>query len=478
MTNVDRIISAARDGYLDLLQSGTKRDLNSIDEDGRSATLWAANNGNLEALRLIVGRGGDIEKADYLGSTALHLAARGGHLDVVCFLVNWGCNLYALDNDQHTALDIAELVDKPDIVKILDNAIAQQMRKNPKKVSKLKEDAIRASDKNRKLYERLQEEARRKAEKDHRRREAETNNEFRPPGKQSFIKTLTMRIKGNTYKGKQGSVRNQNYSNMAGVAKKISQRKSTTSTEDGFKVSELDDSGNRTLRSLKGDQGIRGKSSEVMYMTNREHPSADGSSNRPALHNVFGMKPGAAWKSKSESDLLFDSGVEDSAYSDPDEDRDGPGLFNRPGFGNTAFLGNSAFINTMMHSFETGSEPVLNGNTDLDDIDSNNFAHGERHKHSEMNYLPWDQDEVENLDDDEDETEYSALETFLVASGLHSYIPYFTREEIDLDILMKLTDNELKELGLQFGPRKKLQEAISRRKQYMEAPRCISDSYL
>jgi ankyrin repeat protein len=48
---------AARDGYLDLLRGATKRDLNSPDEDGMTATLWAAYSGNLDALRQIVGRG-------------------------------------------------------------------------------------------------------------------------------------------------------------------------------------------------------------------------------------------------------------------------------------------------------------------------------------------------------------------------------------------------------------------------------------
>ena len=48
---------AARDGYLDLLKEATKKDCNSPDEDGLTPTSWAAYEGNLEALRLIVLRG-------------------------------------------------------------------------------------------------------------------------------------------------------------------------------------------------------------------------------------------------------------------------------------------------------------------------------------------------------------------------------------------------------------------------------------
>lgn len=48
---------AAQDGMLDILREATKRDCNAKDEDGMTPTLWAAFQGNLEALRLLVGRG-------------------------------------------------------------------------------------------------------------------------------------------------------------------------------------------------------------------------------------------------------------------------------------------------------------------------------------------------------------------------------------------------------------------------------------
>ena len=48
---------AARDGYLDILKEATRRDADRPDEDGRSPVLWAAYEGNLDALRLLVSRG-------------------------------------------------------------------------------------------------------------------------------------------------------------------------------------------------------------------------------------------------------------------------------------------------------------------------------------------------------------------------------------------------------------------------------------
>jgi hypothetical protein len=48
---------AAKDGKLDILKEATRSDCNSRDEDDMTPTLWAAFEGNLEALRLLVGRG-------------------------------------------------------------------------------------------------------------------------------------------------------------------------------------------------------------------------------------------------------------------------------------------------------------------------------------------------------------------------------------------------------------------------------------
>lgn len=48
---------AAKDGLLEILKEATRKDCNLKDEDGMTPTLWAAQEGNLDALRLLVGRG-------------------------------------------------------------------------------------------------------------------------------------------------------------------------------------------------------------------------------------------------------------------------------------------------------------------------------------------------------------------------------------------------------------------------------------
>lgn len=52
-----RYHEAARDGFLDILRQGNRRDMSERDDDGMTPVLWAAYHGNLEALRLTLSRG-------------------------------------------------------------------------------------------------------------------------------------------------------------------------------------------------------------------------------------------------------------------------------------------------------------------------------------------------------------------------------------------------------------------------------------
>lgn len=56
-SNAERIRSAARDGYIELLREANRKECNAQDENGMTATHWAAYAGNLNALRIIAGRG-------------------------------------------------------------------------------------------------------------------------------------------------------------------------------------------------------------------------------------------------------------------------------------------------------------------------------------------------------------------------------------------------------------------------------------
>lgn len=66
---------------------------------------------------------------------------------------------------------------------------------------------------------------------------------------------------------------------------------------------------------------------------------------------------------------------------------------------------------------------------------------------------------------------------FLAAHGLIDWASQLTRERIDLDALMLLSEADLTEsLGMPLGPRKKLMKAIQDRRSDMEDPDVITDT--
>lgn len=455
LTPDERFHKAASDGYLDLLREATRKDLNQSDEDGMTPTLWAAACGNLEALRLIIGRGGNPDKCDYQGRTALHHAVMNGHYNCLTYLVSWGCNIWAMDNDQHTALDLSLLHNKDEISRYLDGVQALQQTKNRKTVEKLKERAIVDTERNIKRYEKLQEQAQRKAEKEERRLQKERDlienkDAISSSGKSTIkekLKTLTLRYKG----------RPKLYSEYThGPDNNLIQPYSGKKASE-FKVGEIDESGKRTIRSLSGLK----RGTEVMYVPNR-----------PSVHNLVDI------------DLNGDSGIDSSNFDD--EDMISGSIFNRPGVGKIAFLPrNSVAVPTLRSIpqdpaeafFDEELDPAIHYFHNREDSVADSIGTANTLV-QRMGNLPWNEDEVEELDDDEELSDYSPLELFLATCSLTDYLAIFTQEKIDLDALLLLQDEDMKDLGLEMGPRRKLKDAIQRRKDIIQNPGAMLDSYL
>ena len=82
--------------------------LGSVDADTRGIyTTEDVQQRSIEALKLLLAAGGDINQKDSRGLTPLHEAARWGWNDVVKFLVEHGADLHAKDNRGMTPVDSA-----------------------------------------------------------------------------------------------------------------------------------------------------------------------------------------------------------------------------------------------------------------------------------------------------------------------------------------------------------------------------------
>ncbi|KAK3529350.1 hypothetical protein QTP70_029332 [Hemibagrus guttatus] len=471
----DRYHRAARDGHVTLLKEANRKELNAEDDDGMTPVLWAAHHGNLEALRVMLGRGGEQDKCDLWGNSPLHLAAASGHLDCVSFLVSFGVNVWCLDNNYHTPLDVAAVRGHMDTVRYLDSVAARQSSLNPKLVSKLKERALRNAERRIKRCMELQQENQRRMEK-------------------KFLKeTVDL--------GASGSVRFSGYghkniphfntvdsrvnytqvtlNSTAKGRKKIPKYLEKSKQADGtFKISE---DGRKSVRSLSGLQ----LGNDVMFVKQETYANP-----RRRLHvrNMFPQNPDNDHDDDGDAVAMVSHTVSDPGlYSDPGQDT----LFSRPGLGTLVFRRNygddgdeadlyskegeeSLWRERNIHFRESVCLRTLS--LEQDTISSAACLQNRRLKH-----FLWYGDN----DDDDDDEEYddlqpysSPLEVFLVSQGLGEFLPLFLKEQMDLEALMLCSEPNLAIINVPLGPRKKLLEACSRRTHTLQRARAMCDTQL
>lgn len=470
----DRYHRAARDGYLDLLKEATRKDLNAPDEDGMTPTLWAAYHGNLEALRLIVGRGGNPDKCDIWGNTPLHLAAANGHLNCLFFLVSFGANIWCLDNDYHTPLDMAATKNHMDCVRYLDNIATKQTGLNTKLVSKMRDRAFRDAERRIKECVKMQKKHHKRME----RRFQKETSEASASDVMSFSSYSSSSLSHKLHKLNSATV-SVPYSQATlhatnrgktKIQRKLEKRKQGDGT---FKIYE---EGRKSVRSLSGLQ----LGNDVMFVKQGTYvnPKDRG---RPNVRDMFPRDNyDAISRAMSEPDLHGP----DVEYSEISTDSGHDSLFNRPGLGTMVFRRN--YVSGGMFDL---------GGRDKDSVDqsANNVRLRSRLQHyasadedsigsarslQERNVeeLPWEDVEL-GLDDD-DEADTSPLEVFLATQSMGDFISIFKREKIDLEALLLCSDHDLKSIHIPLGPRKKILEACKRRMETIEDPDYIEDTQL
>ncbi|KAJ3600904.1 hypothetical protein NHX12_031877 [Muraenolepis orangiensis] len=421
---MSRYHKAAIDGYLDLLKEATKKDLNTLDDDGMTPTLWAAFHGHIDALQLICSRGGDPDRSDIWGNTPLHHAANNGHMHILSFLVNFGANLVALDNDFHTAMDVAASRDRMECVRFLDASVSQQTTRDPRRVAALRKEAGKEAEKRVKLCEKVK-----------RRHQSKMDKMYRgADGDESVSKAGT----GGAASAA-GSMSNAQYSKL--IANKpsgsLSARvKGTLQSHFGKKDKE-------------GGTVPKGEGNVHYY----------GSQGNPEFLDVFSEQDEN--REEAEGGL----GEDDDGF--PAQNKQS--IFNRPGLGGLTFM-KKLGLDTEEGPGD-GNENlgylVQNETLDTGDEDGGGGAGAD---------LPWEQDEL-GMDDELDE-ETTPLDTFLSALSLQEFAMAFSREQLDLEALMLCSDADLKGIRIQLGPRKKILEAAARRTHALAHPGRMNDCSL
>lgn len=99
------ILRAARAGAEQLQQAlAGGLDINARDDDGETALMEAADDGNLRAVNNLIAAGANVNLRNDDAETALMMAADEGHTAVVRSLISAGADVNAEDEDGETAL--------------------------------------------------------------------------------------------------------------------------------------------------------------------------------------------------------------------------------------------------------------------------------------------------------------------------------------------------------------------------------------
>ncbi|KAG7274382.1 hypothetical protein CRUP_002824 [Coryphaenoides rupestris] len=419
---MSRYHKAAIDGNLDLLKEATKKDLNTPDDDGMTPTLWTAFHGHIDALQLICSRGGDPDRSDIWGNTPLHHAANNGHMHILSFMVNFGANLFALDNEFHTAMDVAAARDRMDCVRFLDASASQQTTRDPRRVASLKKEAGKKAEKRVKLCEKVK-----------KRHKSKMDKMYRGAGDDEAGAGVS----------NAGSMPNEQFSKLIASKPSGSMSARLKGTLQG-RFGKKDKGG--TLRKEGGDEN-------VVY----------GSQDNPEFMDVF--------NEQDEDEEETEGGVRDEGDAEGDDDHlpaeNKQSIFNRPGLGGLTFMKKLGLDSEDVASESNENLGYLVCNEILEAGDDDVGGAGD---------VPWEQEDL-GLDDELDE-ETSPLDTFLSTISLQEFTMAFNREQLDLEALMLCSDNDLKGIRIQLGPRKKILEAATRRTNALANPGKMLDSFL
>jgi ankyrin repeat protein len=116
-------------------------DVNATTVDGDNGLHWAAQSNDIEAARLLIEAGINIDQHGDLGRTPLHEAAAFGHRDMVLLLIESGADVHAC-TEGDTPFGLASLRGHTEIRDLLGMAM-EQKQQDPHVWTKVKIDLLR-----------------------------------------------------------------------------------------------------------------------------------------------------------------------------------------------------------------------------------------------------------------------------------------------------------------------------------------------
>uniref|UniRef100_A0A670XVM6 USH1 protein network component sans n=2 Tax=Pseudonaja textilis TaxID=8673 RepID=A0A670XVM6_PSETE len=356
-------------------------------------------------------------------------------------------------------------------VRYLDSIAAKQSSLNPKLVSKLKDKAFKDAEKRIKDCVKMQKKHHERMEKRYKKEMSDRSDtmSFSSYSSSTLSRRLQHMSLMNSLPYSQATIQGT-AKGKTKIQKKLEKKKQVDGT---FKIYE---DGRKSVRSLSGLQ----LGNDIMFVKQGTYVSPKEWTRRN-VRDMFLSDEDTVSRAISDPGLHLDS-----TQSEVSTDSGHDSLFNRPGLGTMVFRRN--YVSSGLFGIGQSDSSILGeGNTDrmnvklhshLQRSPSLNDSIGSANSLQERNLedLPWDEMEL-GLDDDI-EPDTSPLETFLASLNMFEFISILKKEKIDLEALMLCSDNDLKSINIPLGPRKKILDAVQRRKQTLDNPDVIEDTDL
>ncbi|XP_076817132.1 ankyrin repeat and SAM domain-containing protein 4B-like [Clavelina lepadiformis] len=400
----DHVHRAAKDGRLDILKQAFKTQLNEKDDSGMTPTLWAAYHGNLEALTLCIKRGGDPNKCDHTGNSSLHLAAQNGHLQAVAFLVKFGANVWQLDNDYNTAMASAGIRNQTETVKYLDEVMNKEKSSRSKtRIEAIEKKEKEKANKRNKKFETLQAKQLKKMLK-------------QPNGFDSHRLSTVQ----NPTAERQRRITFSHFATLGSKPAKsgfMSTKKFSVFEQPTRKVSEA-------VIGVPSEQDVN-----VVYKQTEEMSVVKETESPGRRLPVQGLFP-----EEDEED---------------EEERD-----RRPNFGSMALRPNLKSVSAMYSALRIADRLAEDDESEKSDEEESVKPSAKRPEQADE-YINYSDEEVS-----EEEEEVDPLVELLGSLKLSNYRRLLEEHEMDMEALFLCGDEDLKEIGLPLGPRKKILEQL------------------
>ena len=348
--------------------------------------------------------------------TAVHLAASSGQLPCLVFLTNFGANIYAVDDNGNSPVQEASNRGRMECIRHLENLITHQMTVDKIRVEKLqakaKRDAENRVREKARVRRKLDREWEKKVEKQ-RRAAMAAEVKLKRKGKLSQHDFAQYQKETDSLGSESDSMeRKKLFSELIGIR---SDTESTDYSSPRSKTTSPDEL-TYSMTSFNTDPGN-------YAITGNGHVKTNGYVSRISEDIVFGTR---------ENNEL------DSTYP---------------------FIKKNGHLKT--NGIMNGKKPRANGRLDIN---------GNGRLGTSLNISSRANMRRRQGQNDPTQTHFSTLATFLNSLALDEFRALFVKEKIDLRAVSLCNEQDLKEIGLPLGPRKKILDAIMKRNEAVTNP--------